>query len=145
MTLCWHLYYFKHTNQMLWRWDGRLDRHGSRPSGTVEDDVSFGREERIDANKAQPKHQGLKKSSSRDSQGAAVFLDRPYHQASPRSHWAMSLSSTNAPGCIHSYLGIHATSCRLVNEHRFACSLCDTHGMKDETVTQGNVSFRRLP
>lgn len=71
---------------MFWLWDGRLDRHGSRPSGTVEDDVSFGREERIDANKAQPKHQGLKKSSSRDSQGAAVFLDRPYHQTSPRSH-----------------------------------------------------------
>lgn len=130
---------------MPWRWDGRFDRHWNHPSGTAEDDVPFGREEEsIGANKEQPKHEGLKKSSSGNYQRAAVLLDRPYHQGSPRSHWDLSLSSTNALGCIHSYLGIRATSCRLNNEHRFACSLCDTHGMKDETVTQGNVSFRRL-
>lgn len=48
----------------------------------------------------------------------------------------MSLSPTNASGCIHSYSGIPATGCRLNNEHVFAYSLWETHGMVDKSITQ---------
>lgn len=145
---CWHLYYFKHTNQMLWHWDGKLDRQLDVEIILLEQFKMMCSKGKEKASVLMRNNWNTKVWSGRAQAGPTRGLqfsctcsittvlsgDTEIWPCHLLMHWAAFIAT----------LGFMPRAAGWTMNTYLHVPLCETHGMVDENIIRGNVSFRKL-